>query len=231
MKKIIAFLLCLTEPSWGAWTLKNHTTGCTGSSSPCALTVPSTTAGNLLVGVGLIQANGGTMTSITGGTSVHPAGCAGNDVGTARSSDVAYVLSATGGSTSITFTASAAFDTVDLLEYSYTGTPISFDVCSNRDQSVAAVNIAGVSCGTLTGTNDAIIQLGVFSGNASAPCPNSAASPADFPNGDSACGLINTTNNAAGTYTNTSSAGPLSSIAFKETAGTRLPRNIGLIIR
>jgi hypothetical protein len=216
---IFAVLFCVV-PAHATISLVQHVTGCSGNATPCSLAVSSTTAGNLLVGVGQFLQGSNTMTSITGGTSVHPAGCAGSDA-SGGSSDVAYVLSATGGDTTITFTGSTSFAQVDLLEYHSTNGVMAFDVCANRDQNSSASNIAGVSPGTLTGSSDVIIQHGQFVGNATG-CPNSSASPADFPNSNAICGLMNTTNNAAGTYTNTAGNAGLGAVAFKEAslAGT-----------
>lgn len=200
------------------WTMVQHPSrlNCT---SPCAVTVTSTGAGHLLVGLAVFSSTGQTITSITGGTSVHPGGCAASGGG--GSSDLAYVLSATGGATTITFTGTAQFEFAELIEYS-NANGAAFDVCANRVQTSAGTNIAGVSAGTLTGTNDVINQWGRFSGTATG-CPNSSTNPNDQPNGDAACGLINSTNNAAGNYANASSTAALSAIAFKESGGTSAP--------
>lgn len=207
--------MCATPAAHATWTLKQHVINSAGCTSPCTIAVSATTAGSLLVWVGHFGAAAGTMTSMTGGTSVHPASCAGT-VASTNSADVAYVLSATGGTTSIVGTASLGFNSADVLEYTGSG-PFSIDgACVVRNVTTAAVNLAGVAHGALTGTNDVILQFGAFNGNASG-CPNSAASPADFPNGNAACGLINSTTIAAGTYTNTSSKASLVTIAFKDT--------------
>lgn len=105
----------------------------------------------------------------------------------------------------------------DVSVYTFTGTSMAFDVGAATTAGGGGVNMAGLSAGTLTGTNDVIIQYAVGAGTFSG-CPNSAASPAAFPNGNAVCGLINSTNNAAGTYTNAAGAAFLGSITFKEAA-------------
>jgi hypothetical protein len=111
---------------------------------------------------------------------------------------------------------------VNFAEYSFTGTSVSFDACNNRDQSTAAANIAGATLGSLTGTNDVIVQVGSFAGTASA-CGSQGGTngnPSSFPTGDAFCGFINTTTTTANTYTSTSGRAALSVLAMKEnTAG------------
>jgi hypothetical protein len=208
--------------SAGTWTMVQHvSTGCAGTLSPCSVTVSSTTAGNLLIGVLHATNTNVTLTSISGGTSANSATCNSSDA-SSGSAAIAWVLNATGGDTSITFTWSSGYSIdTDVLEYHSTNGVSSFDVCNNRDQAGFAANIAGISPGTLSGSNDVILQYAVFSGHCNA-CPNSALSPSDLLAGNAICGLMNSTNNAAGTYSNASSAAALGAVAFKEAslAGT-----------
>jgi hypothetical protein len=202
----------------GTWSLVQHPNKTTCASSPCAITVTSTTAGNLLIGIAGFSTNTGAMTSITGGTSVHPSckSTSGSFV-----SNIAYVLSATGGTTSVSFTYSGTDDWIEFLEYKSLGGTPTFDVCGVRSDTSSGANIAGVSAGTLSGTNDVIVQFGEWQNLGATVCTNSSASPNDFPNSNSVCGLINSTNTAAGTYSNASgnSNVALGSVAFKDTGG------------
>lgn len=159
------------------------------------------------------------------GTWTIPSGCTTNTAcnendATAGSVVVEYILSSTGTPTSIVVgTASGAnIADVSVAVYSFTGSSMAFDVGSVRDQTVTGTSYAGTSAGTLTGTNDIILQYGTTNGNFSV-CPNSAASPNDFTNGNALCGLVNSTNNAAGTFTlSTTGRAALGAIAFKEAA-------------
>jgi hypothetical protein len=169
--------------------------------------------------------------SSNAGTWVVPAACATNadcheaDT-TGGSVAVQYILSTTGTPTSIICTAATGSMTDCAVSvYTFTSSPMSFDVGAVRDQTTAATSFAGTSAGTLTGTNDVIIQYGVTNGTFSA-CPNSGAAPADFTNGNSLCGSINSTNNAAGAWTLSGSGrAALGAIAFKEAAaGSGCPK-------
>jgi hypothetical protein len=175
----------------------------------------------------------GTVSSVSGGgTWVHPAGCAGTD-STAGSSDVAYSLSSTSGATTVTVThtLTSMSDVVNFAEYSFTGTSVSFDACNNRDQSTAAANIAGATLGSLTGTNDVIVQIGSFAGTASG-CGSQGGTngnPSAFPTGDAFCGFINTTTTTANTYASSSGRAALSVIAMKENTGGTATRGKAIV--
>jgi hypothetical protein len=229
----VVVLLAMLSQSIGirhhTWTLIQHpnNSACTASATSCTITMTQATgSGNLLIGVVLPGGTSKTFSTGTAGagTWVHPTGCAASDT-TAGSADIGYVLSSTSGVSSIVLTisaaASAATWSAEVVEYHFTSPPSAFDVCSERDASTAAANLAGVSVGTISGTNDVVVQYGLFAGTASG-CPNSAASPADFPSGDAVCGLMNTTSNTAGTYTNTSGRAALGAAAFKETSTVRI---------
>lgn len=221
-------------PAHHTWTLVQHplNAACAASASTCSITLTtSTAAGDLLIAYGLPGGSGKTFStaSAAAGTWVHPTGCAGSDT-TAGSADIGYVLSSsvTAGPIVITMSAAATAATwsAGIVEYHFTSPPAVFDVCSGGstcDRSTAAANLAGCSPGTITGSNDVVVQYGLFAGTASG-CPNSGTSPADFPAGDAFCGLLNTTSNAAGTYTNTSGRAALGAAAFKETSATSTRR-------
>lgn len=198
-----------------------------GGASSC--TVPGFTAvpaGSLIVarmgGNGGLAASAG---SSNAGTWTVPSGCStvsdcSESDSTAGNTAIEYILSSTGSPTSIICTATTAvISDCSVAAYTFTGSSMSFDVGNVRDQTTSAASFAGVSAGTLTGTNDVILQYGTTDSNFTG-CPNSAASPADFTNGNAFCGLVNTTNNAAGTYTlSASGRGALGAIAFKEAGG------------
>lgn len=129
---------------------------------------------------------------------------------------VAYISTSTGTPTTVLCKATAAhIDDCTVAVYTYTGTAPVVDVGAVRQQGSSATSFAGVSVGTITGTSDLIVQYGASTGNYDA-CPNSAASPADFANGSGTCGLINSTNNAAGTWgLSLTGTGALGAISFK----------------
>ena len=224
-------LLCANFSYAGTWALvkDNQNFSCGSGSTTCAVTVQSTGSGNLLVAA-VTNGTGTTgrfSTASAGGSWVHPASCASTDA-SAGWTDFGYVLSSASGVTSITITITAApagLWGVDILEYSISGgSTVAFDNCGVRDQSSSVANFAGVSCGTLSGTNDVIIQASNCTAAISG-CPNSSASPAVFPNGDGVCGLISSVTTTAGNYTNTAGFGTPASIAFKEVAAASTINN------
>lgn len=221
-------LACLSVlPCFGTWALVQNPSKITcGNVSSCAITVTSTGAGNLLVGSALIIDTAGNLQSISGGSSVHPANCLATDSGASGSSDVAYILSATGGSTSITFTFNGTFTigVIQLWEFSYSSGPAVFDLCNNRDQSTNSASPLGVSLTALTGSNDVFIQQGLFVGTVSAVTTYTG----NFPNGNGMAYLLNSTNGTAPTWTQSPSGrAALSGIAFTETASKKR----GLLLR
>jgi hypothetical protein len=210
------WLICSIPAHAATWALVQHasTSNC---GSPCTLTLTqNTTAGNIGIITTGFTSTGKTISAISGGgTWIHPT-CSGSGSGNGHSVDVWYILSLTGGVGSIQTTSSATQDFLEFTEYSNPNGG-AFDVCAMRN-AASGTNLAGTSAGVLGGSNDVILQFAVMGGTASG-CPNSAASPADFPNGDAACGLINSTNNAAGNYTNTAGSAAMGSIAIKEASG------------
>jgi hypothetical protein len=81
MKYLVAlFFLMLPVSSFGSWARVHTTNGYCGSSeTSCSLTVPSPTAGNLLVVAMAYNGSSINISSVTGlGSWVHPTGCQAN---------------------------------------------------------------------------------------------------------------------------------------------------------
>lgn len=241
MKKLALLLLVLgwAAPAHATWVNTQHLSNIAcGNVATCNVTgFSAVAAGSFIIGFPINEVAGVTATTGTsgGGTYVLPTGCTGTSscaaLGPTSNLGIAvqYVASSTGSPTTLSCTASAAvIDDCQINVYTFTAGPITMDKGASTARA-SGTNIAGVSAGTLTGTNDLIIQYGTFSGTASG-CPNSAASPGDFPNGNASCGLINSTNVTAGNYTSTSSTGALGSIAFKEAAGTAKTNQVGAFL-
>jgi hypothetical protein len=161
------------------------------------------------------------------GTWVVPSGCTttsncSSGASTVNSAAVEYILSSTGSPTSITCVSSGIQDECVVSTFTFSGSSMAFDVgvggagCNTCTPSGGP--FVGVSAGTLTGTNDYILQYTATSGTTAA-CPNSATSPNQFPNGNGVCGLLNSTNNAASDWGTMGGGQPNISqgaIAFKE---------------
>lgn len=228
MKRIILLLLLTLLPirAHATWAMTQHrsTIGC--ASMSCAVTgFSAIAAGSFafeqITGAGTtMRANAGVS---GGGTWALPTTCTTNtdchsSDATAGTVAIAYIATTTGAPTTMTCTSvTSNINECEVVITTFTSGPIVVDVGAIRDQSAAAANIAGTSPGTLTGTNDFIMQGGIFSAAASG-CPNSATNPNDFPNSNAACGLINSTTTTAGNYTSTSGRAGLYGIAFKEAA-------------
>jgi hypothetical protein len=233
---LLASLACCA-PAHATITFSQVKGNASCSATTCSVTgFTAIAAGSFIVARASSSGTGITFSSGAasgGGTWVIPSGCTTNSDchesdTTAKSVMVEYILSSTGSPTSLTVgTASGTIADTAVAVYTFTGSSMAFDVGAVRDQTTSATSFAGTSAGTLTGTNDAILQYGSTNGNFNS-CPNSSASPADFTNGDGLCGLINSTNNAAGTWgLSTTGAGALGAIAFKESGGggaVTLPR-------
>jgi hypothetical protein len=196
--------------------VQTASTFCT--SSPCAVTTATTGTGNLLY-VGMSTSNSGiTISSISGGgTWVHPGSCSASEpTGGGGSSDVAYMLSSTSGTTTVSVTLSGAPGAVVITfaEVAYGGS-MALDVCGTRVQPTAATSVAGVAL-TLTGTNDIMFQVVNPAGSCSSV---SGSYTAWFNAGAGSAYLLNTTSGTAPTWTCTSGTAALSAIAFKESSG------------
>ena len=195
------------------FTLSQHlsTTGC--SAATCAVSgFTAIPAGSLIVGIAYTNTGGTVATAGAsgGGTWVVPSGCTGAWSSDCSSGDSngdltfsEYILSSTGSPTTITVdsTGGSITGTVEVIVYTYTNGPISFDVGADAADSSNCTTCAGITL-SLTGTTDAIIQY--------AACDNTCATggagfigsspytnPADFPGGNAAGGSINTSSGAA----------------------------------
>lgn len=235
MRRLLLIILLAAIPASATISLQQTTrsnTAC-GNVNSCSVSgFSAIPAGSSLVGVAINDAGALTPSAGTsgGGTWTVPSGCTGNSNctgtnSTARTIGSQYVLSSTGAPTAISCTSTAAvIDECTVIVISSNG--LSFDVGATADRSAAGTNLAGLSPGTLSGTNDYILQYGVFSATASG-CPNSAASPGVFPGNNAVCGILNTTSTTAGNYTNTSSTAGIASVAFKEAAASGASTQVG----
>lgn len=217
--------------AWGTIAVVQHPVlatqvTCTGGTCP-AFTVTTTGSGHAGIFAVTMETAGLTISSIScaGATcagwqvSHSSPACQGTDATGAASTDIAYYPSLPSGVTSITVVLSSAtsLDDMEFVEYSFTGSSMSFDTCGNRTNTPASANMAGVTL-TLTGSNDAILQVG-RPGSALTACTG-WASPADFTNGDGYCGKINVNSGTAVSWTNTSTTAALSALALTENLAT-----------
>lgn len=227
--RLLLLLLLSVCPSWGTWALIQHpnTTLCTAGTT-CNLTVTSTGTGHVLIGVLLQATTTAAISSVSGGgTWVHPASCSASDTN-GGSVDVAYVLSSTSGTTTITVTSTKSFVSQngvwEVGEYSFTASPAVFDACGTPASRTTGTTIAGAAI-SLTGTNDVIIQA-IGCGQT---CSTSATggfvgatpwlSPNDFPGGDGVGGSINTSSTTAPNWAQSPTAtAAVTAIAIKETS-------------
>lgn len=188
--------------SSGIFTLVSVNSGsCSNGASACSINA-TVGAGHLLV---LYSATNSAVSylSATGDSFTHcPASGASNATG--ASADCAYVLSSAGGSNTYTFTWTSAPTAlvVYLLEFSYSGSSVSYDAGNVVSNSLTASTLAAPSL-ALSGNNDVIIQM------VAAPCnPSSIAGPAyinppyTFNSvGTAIAGAINQTSYSAPTWT------------------------------
>lgn len=221
---ILGLLLCFARPASATITfVQVHGNAACGGVTSCTVSgfSPNIAAGSFI----FMRTSASTASAGASGagTWTLPSGCTTNTAcnesdATGGSVSVAYIASTTGSVSSITCTTGSTMNDCAVAVYTFTGSSMSMDVGAVRAQAVTGTSYAGQSAGTLTGTNDLILQYGVTNGDFSA-CPNSSASPADFTNGNGLCGLINSTNNAAGTWTlSLTGRAALGAIAFKEAA-------------
>lgn len=167
--------------------LVQHASNSCGGGATCAVTVTSTTAGNLLVAFGANNtgANNLVFSSMTGeGTWTH---CSGGHVATLNAGsttfyqvDCAYILSATGGTTSLTWTwsASAGKSTIEIIEVSRTSGSWALDV--NGILGDASCTTCASPTLTLSGSNDYIFQYSGLTASTLSAISGSYTSPADF---------------------------------------------------
>ena len=195
-------LLACSIPSWATWTLvqSKQSASCTSSSNTCSFsTIVSMSAGNIIL-IGMAIANtSDTISSVSGdGTYTHCSNCHGSDSGATSGVDMAYNLNTTGGSNVvITVTRSSSTTagwTISEYEFSFTGTGVALDSSGSTDKSTSAHPLVGQSL-TLTGTNDAIMQVGRFSRSESAVTSGGSCSyTSPSPNNNSAVGMAGAIN-------------------------------------
>ena len=208
-------------------------TACTATSQTCDVTVSSTGSGHVLAAGTVLNINDGGITAVSGGGTwaLCPAsGCYQTD-NNARTTDLAYCLSSTSGATTITVTrttTTSATWQAAVWELSFTGSSASLDTFGKRQQSTATTSPAGVTL-TLTGSNDAIIQI-IRTGGTT---PSAISAPYNLHAGSGGAGWaesINTVSGTAPTWTTGSGRAALSAIAFAEiTSSTTVPRGHGSI--
>lgn len=239
MKKAFFALLLLLFPAsaHATFTLTQHRTNAAcGGVNSCNVTGFSAIAAGSFAFETII--NDGSAAAITattgasgGGSWVLPTGCTGTGTAACAAASgstnvaVAYIASTINAPTTMTCTSSTTvMRECGVVVLTFTNGPVTLDVGATRI-AASGTNLAGVSAGTITGTNDVIFQSGSFSGTASG-CPNSGTG--DFPNGNAVCtGPVNSTSNTAGNYTSTSGTGALVAIAFKEAAASTFRTQVG----
>ena len=188
------------------------------------MTIPSTGEGHLLVGYAEMANSGVAIASVSdnvGNTWYHPAGggeqpsaqCAASD-STAGSIDCAFVLSATAGVTSVSFSFSANSGgaVVSVYEVAYTNGPLGYELPYAIDQSASSVQQPGPTL-NLRSANDFIIQ-----GIKTLPAVN--AINGGYVLAGSTAYLANSTNGTAPQWTlSSASTAAVSAIAFAESFG------------
>lgn len=147
-----------TTASAVSWTLTQHPSKLNCSTAACSVTVTATTAGNLLLLLGAHFQNNGTaavFSSASGdGTWTHCPSQAGTSTsGQSQQVDCAYILSATGGATTLTFTwgaggATISSDVVLLELHRSTGTA-TYETCAGG--GATACTTTSTTCSPCTG--------------------------------------------------------------------------------
>lgn len=221
VRKLLAILLCLCQPSWATWAVVNSAinAACTGTS--CAITVTSTGAGHLLLIIaGMTGTAGSSISSVTSGCTsawIHCPNCNGLDT-TAGGTDAYYCLNSAAGVTTITMTTASTggFNSGAEVEFSSSIGNFYYDTSGNRDQSTAGTSVAGVTLAP-SGKNDVVIQAATCTSNTTAvtPIPPWGAPFVD-PNGNGVTGSTNTVSGVAPTWTQASGTDALMAIAFAE---------------
>jgi hypothetical protein len=177
MRKLLlpSLLFLLTSPCLASFGTPTISSGTCASAAKCAITVKSTGAGHLLIGIGTAKTSGITITGMSGGSTgtfnsgptawYHPAGgggqstaqCAGSD-SIAGSADCAYILVSTSGATTVSFTFSGTTGgaTCYVIEVPYTAGPIQAELPMEVDRP-ASTSISGATL-WLGGANDFVLQ-------------------------------------------------------------------------
>jgi hypothetical protein len=231
---ILAAAMLLASPAWATWTFVNHgvNTAC-ASGTTCAITVPSTGSGNLMVlSLFMDTSVNTTISSVSGaGTWTLCPASACHVTSGAFNTDYAYNLSNSSGVTTINVTigtTSGGTFRVEVTEVSFTNGPISFDAAGTLIRAGACGVTPSFQCPmvalTLAGTNDVVFQSCI--GN---PNCNAISSPyvSDIFNGDMLAYNLNVQAVPA-PYLTASSGSSLTiygAVAFTETPSP----NIGLL--
>ena len=229
----ILMLFCSTQ-AWATWTKTQEVSAsCTDGSGDraCSVTVSALGTGHLIVCMFSNQSSvtGSTMTCNGSGcgTWVAGTGCAVTNTNQGVSSDCAYVLSSTSGSTTITQTypgsGSIFHRTITCAEMA-SSVGAAFDVANTVDPegTFSGGNTTGVAL-TLTGSNDFIMQQFNGSQTGTTPSAISGAYTSWLDTSQSAqavatAGAINTAVGTAPTWTTSSTHYTENAIAFKETS-------------
>lgn len=232
MRKLIPILLLLCAiPAHATFTFTQaKTNNACGGTSTCAITVTSTGAGHSAV-LGLMASISTTISSATGcSTSWTTQANTATGNSTAGFTSMAYCLSLSGSSTTITLTSSnSTYVGVGTFLEMSSGNSISFDVSGSNLQS-CTTSCAGTAL-TLTGSNDLIVTIASCGGTCSAINLSYVAEPATpWPQGDGYAYLANTASGTAPTWTQTSSTFLTSAaIALKDASGGGSPTAIPAI--
>lgn len=218
---ILAALILAPVPARATWSLVQHPTNTSCSASTtCAVTLTSTTAGQLAIFTAAGLPNVTHISTVTAalGTFVDCSNCNSHPDTSGDNIDQGYILSINGAQTTVTITLSTAasgtwFASVDI--YSSTLGAALFDI-SGSTAIASCTSCAGQSL-TLTGSNDVIVQ-----GTSTLGTVSAISAPYTNPNDAVAAlcaGAINQSSGTAPTWTQSSSTMAVSAMAFKEAAG------------
>jgi Putative Ig domain len=223
MKKLALALLLLVAPASATITMVQHpaNTSCGTSVSTCAVTMTATGVGHALLVMAQFQDTATAISSVSGGAGfVVCSNCHATDATAVRGIDAAYATYATSSVTTVTVTFSATCTAaqVEVVEYSYTGDALAFDVSGNAVRAAAtSISGVGLSLNTVPSSsfsNHVIIQ-GISSGG-TVSAVTTYTNPADFSTNAGTAGLINTTSGTAPTWTTTSARAVVAAMAFRE---------------
>lgn len=140
---------------------------CANTGTTCIVNTSAVGAGHVLVAYLIVQAAGNpTLSSISGETTLDCAACL-NTAITGATIDIRYVLSTTGGETSITCNLSASsggYQGCGIKEYAPpAGTTVNLDTGNFRNATSCSTTCAGVGLtlcgGSCSGSPDAVLQL------------------------------------------------------------------------
>lgn len=228
MRRVLQIGVMLAALAWGIPASAVLSAGVNGNNSacgasPCAVTMNGpTTAGSTLIAAG--YTNGGSTMAFSAGASGVGTWVPDKQVNdaTAATTATGYLLSTSGSSSTVNCTTTVALNACTVFEIKNTLGTMTFDTSATRDQTTSASSWAGVSPGTITGSNDVVVQVArMNAGNAaSETCPNSSTNlGVNTAPAYGYCYLLNTTSNAAGTWTLTGATrASLVGIAIKESS-------------